>query len=82
MRFKNINSNAILNKRLAVFTCALLLMSVAAYCLVPAASANDPGSGDWPMWGGTPDRNMISNMKLLNVRTHGCHDPSDLVTQH
>ena len=65
MRFKNINSNAILNKRLAVFTCALLLMSVAAYCLVPAASANDPGSGDWPMWGGTPDRNMVSNMKGL-----------------
>ena len=24
-----------------------------------------PGSGDWPMWGGTPDRNMISNMKGL-----------------
>src|SRR6185436_9917154 len=65
MRFKNINSNAILNKQLAVFTCALLLMSVAAYCLVPAASANDPGSGDWPMWGGTPDRNMVSNMKGL-----------------
>lgn len=28
-------------------------------------SASDPGSGDWPMWGGTPDRNMISNMKGL-----------------
>jgi len=26
-------------------------------------SASDPGSGDWPMWGGTPDRNMISPMK-------------------
>ena len=22
-------------------------------------SASDPGSGDWPMWGGTPDRNMV-----------------------
>ena len=20
--------------------------------------AADPGGGDWPMWGGTPDRNM------------------------
>ena len=34
-----------------------------AYCLLPTASASDPGSGDWPMWGGTPDRNMVSNMK-------------------
>ncbi|HYO84566.1 MAG TPA: PQQ-binding-like beta-propeller repeat protein [Bryobacteraceae bacterium] len=25
--------------------------------------AGDPGTGDWPMWGGTPDRNMVSNMK-------------------
>jgi outer membrane protein assembly factor BamB len=28
-------------------------------------SASDPGSGDWPMWGGTPDRNMVSSMKGL-----------------
>jgi outer membrane protein assembly factor BamB len=28
-------------------------------------TASDPGSGDWPMWGGTPDRNMVSNMKGL-----------------
>jgi len=26
-------------------------------------SASDPGSGDWPMWGGTADRNMVSNLK-------------------
>lgn len=25
--------------------------------------ASDPGSGDWPMWGGTADRNMVSNAK-------------------
>jgi outer membrane protein assembly factor BamB len=25
--------------------------------------ASDPGTGDWPMWGGTPDRNMLSSMK-------------------
>ena len=31
-----------------------------------SAPAGDPGgSGDWPMWGGTPDRNMVSNMKGL-----------------
>src|SRR5215813_644669 len=28
---------------------------------------SDPGSGDWPMWGGTPDRNMVSNMKGLHA---------------
>src|SRR5262245_8869739 len=28
-------------------------------------SASDPGSGDWPMWGGSPDRNMVSSMKGL-----------------
>jgi outer membrane protein assembly factor BamB len=31
----------------------------AGYALV----ASDPGAGDWPMWGGTPDRNMVSLMK-------------------
>ena len=28
-------------------------------------SASDPGSTDWPMWGGTPDRNMVSSMTGL-----------------
>ena len=27
--------------------------------------ASEPGSGDWPMWGGTPDRNMVSQAKGL-----------------
>jgi outer membrane protein assembly factor BamB len=27
------------------------------------STLSDPGSGDWPMWGGTPDRNMVSSMK-------------------
>ncbi|HZB46825.1 MAG TPA: PQQ-binding-like beta-propeller repeat protein, partial [Pyrinomonadaceae bacterium] len=30
--------------------------------LTPAA-VSDPGSGDWPMWGGTADRNMVSKAK-------------------
>jgi outer membrane protein assembly factor BamB len=29
------------------------------------ALGSDTGTGDWPMWGGTPDRNMTSNMKGL-----------------
>src|SRR5687767_6857817 len=48
---------------------ALVLFLVAgialpsAYCLLPTAQASDPGTTDWPMWGGTADRNMVSNMK-------------------
>ncbi|MEK6408108.1 MAG: PQQ-binding-like beta-propeller repeat protein [Acidobacteriota bacterium] len=38
--------------------CALSLAIVAHL-----VSASDPGNGDWPMWGGTPDRNMVSNLK-------------------
>src|SRR2546428_14015920 len=45
---------------------------LSALALVPPAvgrptylGASDPATGDWPMWGGTPDRNMISNMKGL-----------------
>ena len=30
-------------------------------------SAADPGTGDWPMWGGTPDRNMVSAMEKAPV---------------
>src|SRR5205823_12863304 len=41
---------------------ALLLMLAAT---ISSQSASDPGSGDWPMWGGTPDRNMVSTMKGL-----------------
>jgi outer membrane protein assembly factor BamB len=44
-------------KKLAFAACA------AALCLASLPLlAGDPGK-DWPMWGGTPDRNMVSNMK-------------------
>jgi outer membrane protein assembly factor BamB len=33
-----------------------------------ALSASDPGTGDWPMWGGTPDRNMVSSMTGLPTK--------------
>jgi outer membrane protein assembly factor BamB len=42
---------------------ALALVLAAAWTTRLVAS--DPGSGDWPMWGGTPDRNMVSTMKGL-----------------
>ena len=46
--------------------------SLAALAIAAAgaiALASDPPSGgkDWPMWGGTPDRNMVSSMKGLPV---------------
>ena len=48
-------------KSVAIIFLTLLIAAVCA--LGPAVSASDPGSGDWPMWGGSPDRNMVSNAK-------------------
>src|SRR5262245_59724892 len=45
----------------------LAVLAVAAATQSARVVASDPGSGDWPMWGGTPDRNMVSNMKGLPV---------------
>ncbi|HKE84778.1 MAG TPA: PQQ-binding-like beta-propeller repeat protein, partial [Vicinamibacterales bacterium] len=42
-----------------------LIVIVAAAIVQTRLGASDPGSGDWPMWGGTPDRNQVSNMKNL-----------------
>src|SRR5258706_9027048 len=51
---------------------ALIVSALAVAVTIAVAGAaktspfpSDPGSGDWPMWGGTPDRNMVSNMKGL-----------------
>src|SRR5713101_6940648 len=41
----------------------LLLSSIALSISLLLLLASDPGVGDWPMWGGTPDRNMVSPMK-------------------
>ena len=41
---------------------AALFVAAAAASSV-SLRASDPGSSDWPMWGGTPDRNQTSNMK-------------------
>jgi outer membrane protein assembly factor BamB len=44
----------------------VLAMTVLPALIVLAAS--DPGSGDWPMWGGTPDRNMVGKMSGAPTR--------------
>ena len=38
------------------------LLIVVVGCALMAI-ASDPGTGNWPMWGGAPDRNMVSAMK-------------------
>jgi outer membrane protein assembly factor BamB len=47
-------------------TTAMLIsvVAIAATSFTLTVSAGDPGK-DWPMWGGTPDRNMVSAMKGL-----------------
>src|SRR3954451_22757607 len=56
-----------LNHRTIALLSAISIVALVSgvYFLLPTAKAADPGSGDWPMWGGTPDRNMVSNMKGL-----------------
>ena len=46
-----------------VTACLTFLLATGHWPLATAAS--DPGTSDWPMWGGTPDRNMVSKMKGL-----------------
>jgi len=41
----------------------LLAVTASALTIVGIMPAGDPGTGDWPMWGGSPDRNMVSPMK-------------------
>ena len=41
----------------------LLLSGICLLVSLCWLGASDPGTGDWPMWGGTPDRNMVSSMK-------------------
>jgi outer membrane protein assembly factor BamB len=58
------NLRAVRNPALAMAALIFLLACVAGAGPAPAPPS-DPGTGDWPMWGGTPDRNMVSNMKGL-----------------
>jgi outer membrane protein assembly factor BamB len=48
-----------------LFVMGFALVTLTALGLSPwpepsVTSASDLGKGDWPMWGGTPDRNMVS----------------------
>src|SRR6187455_2573625 len=50
--------------RFRTHTIAFALV-LAAAALQQPIGASEPGTGNWPMWGGTPDRNMVSDMKGL-----------------
>jgi len=47
-----------------IFT-AMILATALLCSPVAQLRAGDPGGSDWPMWGGTADRNMVSSMKGL-----------------
>src|SRR5688572_10105665 len=44
---------------------ALSLVVASACGSLALVARSQPAGGDWPMWGGTPDRNMVSTMKGL-----------------
>ena len=43
----------------------LLAAAVAAAAAHAQSPGSGPGAGDWPMWGGAPERNMVSDMTGL-----------------
>src|SRR5262245_43266639 len=57
--FRSVRLQPDLTRLLALF----LLLGVVAIGTPARLAASDPGTSDWPMWGGTPDRNQVSNMK-------------------
>src|SRR5262245_57828904 len=52
-----------MKKRVLASFVVAIAFTVAVILPVDRAGASDPGNGDWPMWGGTPDRNIVSNLK-------------------
>jgi outer membrane protein assembly factor BamB len=52
-----------MNHRFLTLAASLPIVAVLAGAI--SIQASDPGPNSWPMWGGTPDRNMVSNMKGL-----------------
>ena len=50
------------SRSLAVLAAAVMVVTAAAPAPI---SAGETGTGEWPMWGGTADRNMVSEMTGL-----------------
>jgi outer membrane protein assembly factor BamB len=49
-------------KKLVLVAATAILLGAGSLALM---ARSDPSGTDWPMWGGTPDRNMVSSMKGL-----------------
>ena len=49
--------------KLATPKAALYVLMLAAGSMTVVGTFSDPGGKEWPMWGGTADRNMVSAMK-------------------
>jgi outer membrane protein assembly factor BamB len=49
--------------RSTLFHSLIVVLVLVAHPVAQQAAASDPGPNSWPMWGGTPDRNQVSNMK-------------------
>ena len=58
-----------ITRRLRINSKLLVVLAIAWLSAVESAPARtqpgEPGTGDWPMWGGTGDRNMVSDMTGL-----------------
>ena len=53
------------NRRRVIALGTIVVLALIATAGGARLRASDPGTGDWPMWGGTPDRNMVSSMTGL-----------------
>ncbi len=52
------------SKSILLWSLGIALPAMMWFPRIQSVLASDPeGSGDWPMWGGTADRNMVSRMK-------------------
>ncbi len=56
-------SRLTMTRRLALLVSTILMLK--ALGGAPRVTASDSATGDWPMWGGTPNRNLVSGMKGL-----------------
>ncbi len=56
-----------MNLKKSLLVLAAIAISVCGFWSLDRVRASDPATSDWPMWGGTPDRNMVSNIKGLPI---------------
>jgi outer membrane protein assembly factor BamB len=56
-----------MNFKKALLALAAITICVCGFWSFDRVRANETGTSEWPMWGGTPDRNMVSSIKGLPV---------------